>query len=261
MKKIFTISLVGMILLSGISVVFAGHPCAESKQIWRDRLIYDAAVRKKRGTMKRQLAAYRIQDAELDEAMGRVEEMILVADSDAKEEDLWTEYNLLDEKRNTLRDKRMAHWNEYYKLTTERSRVKTKMKKQDLQKHYECVVNDTLNGKLGDLTAALEKSKYSPADVAEFKALTEKRRGLIKSVEASYEKYQEKIDGLGVKILDVAAREEAVIEEEFFLDEEAERLYTDLYDEFHDWRAKLKDYSAELAKTSEELMHFTEVLK
>lgn len=261
MKKIFTISLVGMILLSGIGAVFAGHPCAESKQIWRDRLIYDAAVRKKRGVMKRELAAFRIRDAELDEAMGRVEEMILVADSDAKEEDLWEEYGLLDKKRDALREKRTAYWNEYYKLTTERSRVKTEMKKQDLEKHYECVVNDTLNGKLGDLTAALEKSKYSPADVAEFKALTEKRRGLIESVEASYEKYQEKVDGLGVKILDVEDKEKALVEDELFLDEEAERLYTELYDEFHDWRKQLKNYSAELAKTSEELMHFTEVLK
>ncbi|MDO8526491.1 MAG: hypothetical protein Q7T03_02250 [Deltaproteobacteria bacterium] len=252
MKK-FGLMVIAVCLIVFINEAWATPPaCEESNVLWKERIVYDIASRRKNVELRQKLIDFRIQDNEAERKMADTEEQILAAASKDSEA-LWLKYVDFGNQRKNLQ-RQMEQASQIYEQTLEdRHAKKIDYKYRQRQKQYECLLNDSLNEKLASISKKISNKKYKEADVNAFNALVQQRMTLLNNLKVAFDRQMAGIDGkrknLGVSNQQMMAYRQEEEKYAMASDQQLDAVHADLFDLDKDF----EQYSQEIKKLSEQL--------
>ena len=252
--KLCTKLIILLLLLIPLNAL-ATNPCKAAKELWRDRIKFDIEMRKKRIELRKERIAIRQRDNQIEEKIIAVQEKLLSIKDNSQKEDLWAEYDRLNNERSLLAKKKHESYQKYMTTSYNRGIGKIEKNIKIWKKRYQCVVNDELNGKLENLLSKLQNSgKLNKNEAIEFKHLVDKRKTELSNLEKGYKSHQEliknELNGI-ISLKEQHLKYDAKLVE---VDNEQERLYEQIYESFNKWGEELRDYADRLTATSEKLL-------
>lgn len=238
--------------------VFAGEACRQAKELWKERISADAQLRLKRADLQQKIIDNKIKANEMEKKMARIEMEMLKApekDRDA----LWAQYDLISSQRDELSKEIEPLYKEYARVSSERSSKKLEFKTKQMEKRYECMVNEQLSANLDDIVKRIDESKvFSEKEADSFKELCKLRAAMIDYIKSEYLKYQKELSEKTSLYEKSSRMLEAVLKDEETYDHEREKYSDEISDVFDKWQKTIDQYSEQISKISEQLLPYTQ---
>lgn len=253
MKTALRSFLIPLLILSCFcsSLARAGDACNEVMALRAARLRYDIDIRKERLRIRRDIARTYSEINDLEGKMIGVKQRLLTMPEETHDP-IWKEYDNLDEKQTALWKKLDGLNAEHSKIDIERSVKRFEMRKDELSKSYECIINKPLGEKLESIENRL-KSEQSK-DYEKFEKLLAKRNAIIQRLKAEYEG-QEKL--VSEKILSIKALQATIVDTEKKLkgaESSNNQTYDDVYNAISNAKEHLRLYRDEIKDISKQLI-------
>lgn len=247
MKTLIIASMLA-IIVTGMNA-FAGDPCSNYKEIRKSRYSYDIDVRRQRLAAHKEITKI---SAKIDDAEAKMIDLKakLLTEPEDKHDAIWIEYDKLDSDITSLWKKKAQFDEKYSSINRNRHLKRFAFRNDELEKLYECIINEPLNKQL----ATAKNSSEGINDSEMFKELVDRRNKIISQIKTKHIKYDKETALLLDKIEE---SQENLAESESNLsksEDESKNDYDKLYDALQKMKDNLKSERDELAQISMQLL-------
>lgn len=253
--KIFFTSLFMAIFLLPV-VAGAGDACKEGKELKKQRYLFDAEMRIKRSDIYEKIIDIRKQMISMDREMAALEREGAYLEGPRRKE-IMAKYEAIADKRDVISDGLSPIQDEYSNVTMERTKVRLDFKKQELKKRYECVLNEELNKKIGDVLETAGK-KFDEKGRAEVAVLAKERAAKIELLKKEYAALEAALEEKWNFYLRLSDTLKLALQREEEYDKLVDKQIDEVYNQLDKAFETLDKYGDEIAAISEKLIPYTD---
>jgi hypothetical protein len=247
--------LLAVFLMAGSLPSFAGdNPCDDATSVSKERVEIDIQLRSKRADLAKEQLKLREDMINNDLETVQVSKKLLATfDGDQKEKQdaLWKKMEELGEQRRLASNKLQDLWPQMQALSDERMIKRLELRTKILEKKYECLLNNELTQKLGDLIKeSKQKGKLVPVQQSELESLYAHRMELVAVIKAEFDAYAKKLSAIKEKFYksvkdyaDVLAKEN---EYDISIDSSSDAVYNEadtMSNKLNEWKNQLSNMS------------------